>query len=30
LPDGVGKIPQIVPVGGAPNPLPLAPPDEED
>jgi HK97 family phage portal protein len=29
LPDGVGTIPQIVPVGGAPTPLPLAPPDEE-
>jgi HK97 family phage portal protein len=31
LPDGIGKIPQIVPVGGAPNPVPVEPQgDSED
>lgn len=33
LPGGVGMIPQITPVGGAPNPKPVTPPvqpDEED
>lgn len=30
LPDGIGQVPQVTPVGGAPNPEPLAPPVDED
>lgn len=30
LPDGMGQIPQVVPVGGAPNPTPLPPAEDDD